>query len=112
MKTLVWDSSFKRAFKRLIRKNPQLKNKIFAVLELLIENPYNPTLKAHKLKGQPFPAFERRGLRLTAFRGQLNGLWACWVEYDCRIIYTFQSNDDSEEELILLIDIGTHDEVY
>ena len=94
MKTLVWDSSFERAFKRLIRKNPQLKNKIFAVLELLIENPYNPTLKAHKLKGQ------------------LNGLWACWVEYDCRIIYTFQSNDDSEEELILLIDIGTHDEVY
>ncbi|MDJ0590352.1 MAG: type II toxin-antitoxin system mRNA interferase toxin, RelE/StbE family [Pleurocapsa sp. MO_226.B13] len=71
MRTLVWDSSFKRAFKRSVRKNPQLKTKIFVVLELLLENPYNPTLKAHKLKGR------------------LDGLWACWVEYDCRIIYTF-----------------------
>ena len=94
MRTLVWDSSFKRAFKRSIRKNPQLKTKIFVVLELLLENPYNPTLKAHKLKGR------------------LDGLWACWVEYDCRIIYTFKFVDDSEEESILLIDIGTHDEVY
>lgn len=94
MRDLVWDSSFKRAFKRVVRKNPQLKNKIFVVLELLIENPYNPTLKSHKLKGK------------------LDGLWACWVEYDCRIIYTFRSKDNSEEECILLIDIGTHDEVY
>ena len=63
-------------------------------LELLLENPYNPILKAHKLKGK------------------LDGLWACCVEYDCRIIYTFKSKDNSEEEFILLIDIGTHDEVY
>lgn len=94
MRTLVWDNSFKRAFKRLIRKNPQLKTKIFVVLELLVENPYNPSNKAHKLKGK------------------LEGLWACWVEYDCRIVYTFKSNDNSQEESILLIDIGTHDEVY
>ncbi len=59
----------------------------------LLENPYHPTLKAHKLKGK------------------LEGLWACWVEYDCRIVYTFKSNDNSQEESILLIDIGTHDEV-
>lgn len=52
MRTLVWDNSFKRAFKRLIRKNPQLKTKIFVVLELLVENPYNPILKTHKLKGK------------------------------------------------------------
>ncbi len=94
MRTLVWDNSFKRAFKRLIRKNPQLKTKILVVLELLLENPYNPTLKAHKLKGK------------------LDGLWACWVEYDCRIIYTFKLKANSGSEFILLIDIGTHDEVY
>lgn len=70
MRTVVWNNSFKRAYKHLIRKNPQLKTKIFVILELLLENPYNPTLKAHKLKGR------------------LNGLWACWVEYDCRIIYS------------------------
>ena len=45
-------------------------------------------------------------------RGKLDGLWTCSVEYDCRIIYTFEQGSDNENEIILLIDIGTHDEVY
>ena len=94
MRTLVWDNSFRRAFKRVVRKNPLLESTIFAVLELLVNDPFAPSLKAHKL------------------RGQLEGLWACWVEYDCRIIYTFQQDNEAGEELIVLIDIGTHDEVY
>ncbi|BAY13030.1 type II toxin-antitoxin system RelE/ParE family toxin [Calothrix sp. NIES-2098] len=94
MRVLFWDSSFKRAFRRVIRKNPRLEETIFEVLELLVADPFAPTLKAHKLKGD------------------LEGLWACWVEYDCRIIYTFQANPDEDEDAILLIDIGTHDEVY
>jgi mRNA interferase YafQ len=94
MRSLVWENSFKRAFKRVIRKNPQLQEKIFAVLELLLFDPFSSPLKAHKLKGQ------------------LEGLWACWVEYDCRIIYTFRTESGSREEMIVLIDIGTHDEVY
>ncbi len=93
MRILIWDSSFRRAFKRVVRKNPQLE-RIFEILELLVAEPFAPTLRAHKL------------------RGQLEGLWACWVEYDCRILYTFQQDPDSDEELIVLIDIGTHDEVY
>lgn len=94
MRTLVWDSSFRRTFKGAVRKNPKLEDRIFEVLELLVDDPFAPPLKAHKLKGQ------------------LEGLWACWVEYDCRIIYTFGQETDSDEELIVLIDIGTHDEVY
>ncbi|MBD2298103.1 type II toxin-antitoxin system mRNA interferase toxin, RelE/StbE family [Nostoc sp. FACHB-190] len=94
MRVLVWDSSFKRAFKRVIRKNPRLEEKIFEVLELLVADPFTHSLKSHKLKGD------------------LEGLWACWVEYDCRIIYTFQPNPDNDEDMIVLIDIGTHDEVY
>lgn len=94
MRVLVWDSSFKRAFKRVLRKNPRLEEAIFEVLELLVTDPFAPTLKSHKLKGD------------------LEGLWACWVEYDCRIIYTFQPNPDEDEDTIVLIDIGTHDEVY
>ncbi len=94
MRTLVWDSSFRRAFKRAVRKNPKLEERIFEILELLVDDPFAPSLKAHKLKGQ------------------LEGLWGCWVEYDCRIIYTFGQDTDSDEELIVLIDIGTHDEVY
>nr|WP_244141905.1 type II toxin-antitoxin system YafQ family toxin [aff. Roholtiella sp. LEGE 12411] len=45
-------------------------------------------------------------------KGELEGLWACWVEYDCRIVYTFDTNNDTNEEMIVLMDIGTHDEVY
>ena len=91
---LIWDKSFKRAFKRIVRKNPQLEDKILAVLELLENDPFTNSLKSHKL------------------RGQLDGLWACSVEYDCRIIYTFEQGSDNDNGIILLIDIGTHDEVY
>lgn len=94
MRILVWDGSFKRAFKRVVGKNPQLEVKIFAVLELLAVAPFSQSLKSHKL------------------RGPLEGLWAYWVEYDCRIIYTLKENTDSGEHTIVLIDIGSHDEVY
>ncbi|MDJ0618469.1 MAG: type II toxin-antitoxin system mRNA interferase toxin, RelE/StbE family [Calothrix sp. MO_192.B10] len=92
--SLVWDNSFKRAFKRLIKKNPQLQDRVFEVLEQLADNPFTPSLKSHKLTGQ------------------LEGLWSCSVTYDCRIIYTFKEDEALEDNLIVLIDIGTHDEVY
>ncbi|MFB2877481.1 type II toxin-antitoxin system YafQ family toxin [Floridanema aerugineum] len=92
--TLVWDNSFRRAFKRLVRKNPQMQEKIFEVLEVLDADPFSPSLKSHKL------------------RGNLDGLWACWVEYNCRIIFSLVTDEESGEELIVLIDIGSHDEVY
>ena len=40
------------------------------------------------------------------------GLWACYVEYDCRIVFTFEKDPDTEKKLIVLVDIGSHDEVY
>jgi mRNA interferase YafQ len=91
---LVWDNSFRRAFKRLVRKNPQLQDKIFEILEVLDADPFAPGIKSHKL------------------RGNLEGLWACWVEYDCRIVFSFTTDEASGSELIVLIDIGSHDEVY
>jgi mRNA-degrading endonuclease YafQ of YafQ-DinJ toxin-antitoxin module len=42
----------------------------------------------------------------------LSGAWAFSVEYYCRIIFNFESNPETQEEEINLIDIGTHDEVY
>lgn len=94
MKTLVLASSFKRAFKRLVRRQPELQEKIEQQLALLATNPFDPLLQTHKLKGK------------------LSGAWACSVEYDCRIVFNFIENQESSEEEILLIDIGTHDEVY
>ena len=94
MTRLVWETSFKRAFKRVTRRSPQLADRVFQVLGRLIENPSDPVLKTHKLSGR------------------LSGLWACWVEYDCRVIFAFKPDPAGGEKLILLVDIGAHDEVY
>ena len=100
MRKLAWNGSFRRAFKRETRRDRFLQERIFSVLDQLARDPFLPTLKTHKLSGQ------------------LQGLWACWVEYDCRIIFAFQKGLSVEtepqtgEESIVLIDLGTHDEVY
>ncbi|MBM2817095.1 MAG: addiction module toxin, RelE/StbE family [Ignavibacteria bacterium] len=94
MRELAWHSSFIRAFKKCTKKNSQLKIDIETTLELLQEDPYNPMLKTHKL------------------HGNLNDCWACCIDFDNRIVFTFATNPDTEEEIIALIDIGTHDEVY
>ena len=46
------------------------------------------------------------------YKGELLGLRACSCGYDCRIIFAIETDEDSKEKVILLLDIGTHDEVY
>lgn len=72
-----------------IGRNPDLKPKITQALETFAGNPYHPYLRTHKLSGK------------------LRGLWAFVVAYDCRIVFQFL-----DEQNVLLIDIGKHDEVY
>jgi mRNA interferase YafQ len=64
MRKLVWDTSFRNAFKRQIYKNSDLEDKIFEGLAKFVENPFSSSLKTHKLSGL------------------LRGLWTCRVEYD------------------------------
>jgi len=94
MRQVLFASSFKRAFKRLTRRQPRLQTQIEDRLRLLAENPFAPSLQTHRLKGK------------------LSGAWACSVEYDCRIVFNFVENPETGEDDILLIDIGSHDEVY
>lgn len=93
MRRLIWDTSFRRAFKKRTRNDDYLKTRIFETLDHLVIDPFRPALRTHKLKGQ------------------LDGLWSCWVEYDCRIIFFFEP-DPASEDAIVLIDIGSHDDVY
>lgn len=56
MRRLIWDSSFKRAFKRHTRRNPALRKRILDTLATLLENPFTPSLPApenknHELDG-------------------------------------------------------------
>ncbi len=94
MITLNWSSSYKRSFRKAIKKDKGLNDRILTAMKLLEEDPFHPKLKSHKLKGI------------------LEDNWACSVEYDLRIIFTFVKNPQSDETEILLMDIGTHEEVY
>jgi len=92
--TLVWSASFVRAFRRIGRRDPQLTSKAKKTLELLSKDSSHPALRTHKLKGK------------------LAGSWACSVDYDTRIVFDFVQDLNSQEEEILLLTIGSHDEVY
>jgi mRNA interferase YafQ len=91
---VVWSSGFTRSFKKITKRNLQLRDRITEVLSLLAEDPFTPSLKSHKLTGN------------------LEGLWSCSVAYDCRVIFEFSEEDDVLEIFILLVNIGVHDEVY
>jgi mRNA-degrading endonuclease YafQ of YafQ-DinJ toxin-antitoxin module len=71
-----------------------LQARIERALQQLAEDPFYPTLHIHKLKGD------------------LAGAWACTVDYDNRILFEFAQNPESGEQEILLLTMGTHDEVY
>ena len=94
MRTLIWGRSFIRAFKRTAKRNKKLRQAIEETLRLLAEDPWAARLASHKLKGK------------------LAGSWACTVTYDLRIVFDFVDDEESELDGILLMDIGSHDEVY
>jgi addiction module RelE/StbE family toxin len=94
VRNLVWSAGFVRKFKRLTKKNPQLRSQVEKVLQLLTENHFDSSLHTHKLKGD------------------LDGVWSCSVDYDNRILFEFVTNSDSGEEEIFLLTLGSHDDVY
>ena len=92
MRRVVPASSFRRAYKHFVAKHPSMQAGIQIVLEKLSIDPFQPSLETHKLKGK------------------LKGSFACSAGYDLRIVFDFTKNDPEDD--ILLIEIGTHDEVY
>ncbi len=91
---VVWSSGFKRSFKKVTKRNSQLKDQIVETLIRLTDDPFTPALKSHKLSGN------------------LDSFWSCSVAYDCRIVFKFSEDEQLFEMTIVLIDIGSHDEVY
>ena len=94
MRQLVLTPKFKRAYRKFTRRDKKLRQRIDDTLRQLEKDVFAPSLSVHKLSGT------------------LSGLWACSCGYDCRIIFSIESDPASNEEVIVLLDIGTHDEVY
>jgi len=86
---IAFSSSFKKAFKKKIKRNKELEKLFWEKLKIFIENPFTPQLKTHKLSGE------------------LRNLWSFSLEYDLRVLFFF-----AEENKVVLVDIGTHEEVY
>jgi len=92
---LVLSKAFVKSYQKFTGKNEALKTSISKALHKLEHNAYDPALRTHKLSGK------------------LVSYLACSCGYDCRIIFTIEkdiSNPDAEN--IILLDIGTHDDVY
>ncbi len=87
---LVKDDNYQRKERKFFKKHGHLVDKYADVLIKLKTDPFDASLKTHRLKGD------------------LKEFYSCSLTYDYRIICIFLIHD----ETIVLVDIGNHDEVY
>ena len=90
MYDLVWTSGFTRAAKKFVNQHRELRSKFADVLRELEIDPFQPHLKYHHLTGK------------------LKGIQAVSITHNYRITLTAMITDKE----IILLDIGSHDEVY
>lgn len=94
MRELVLTAKFKRSYRKFAGKDKILQRHIEDSLIQMNQDVFAGSLGTHKLSGE------------------LAGLWACSCGYDCRIVFTLEADENTGQEVIVLLDIGTHDEVY
>ena len=88
--SITTSEKFLRQSSKFFRKHPDLKTRFAATVSALQQDPFQPGLGLHQLTGK------------------LSGCHAVRLTYSCRITLTLLI---TEKEIILL-DIGSHDEVY
>jgi addiction module RelE/StbE family toxin len=91
-RSLLRSSAFIRRARDVLKKYPQRSADLQSTLDLLATDCFHPRLKTHRLKAE------------------LEGCWACSAAYDLRLIFKFVEYQGAEA--ILLLTIGTHEEVY
>jgi mRNA-degrading endonuclease YafQ of YafQ-DinJ toxin-antitoxin module len=89
MVKVSFSSSFQRALKKRIKGSTELESRFWTKLEVFTNNPFDPSLRTHKLSGK------------------LKDLWSFSVEYNQRVLFYFTDDGNA-----VFIDIGNHDEVY
>ena len=91
MFTIESTQPFDKKFNKLVKNNSILKKRIFKSLGFLSDNPKHPGLRTHQINDSDF-----------------GKVWSSWVAPDLRIFWQY----DGDKIIILLLDIGNHDEVY
>lgn len=85
---VLFHRQFKKSYKKRIAPHPKLVARFTERLTLFIENPVHPELQTHHLVGEK--------IRLMAFS----------ITGDIRVVYR------QEKDVVLFLDIGTHNQVY
>lgn len=85
---LELESAFSRRSKKLLKKNPSLKVSHETLLAKLLNNPFDPSLHTHTLTGD------------------MKGKYACSLTHELRVVFRLY------DDIVHLLDIGSHDEVY
>ena len=93
MRLLVLTPKFKRAFRKFVKRNINLQQRIEDTLQQMEADVFAPNLGTHKLSGN------------------LDCLQSCSCGYDCRIVFSIEQDTATDSEVIVLLDIGTHGEV-
>jgi mRNA-degrading endonuclease YafQ of YafQ-DinJ toxin-antitoxin module len=87
---LIYPNSYIRRAKKFLGKHPEIHNQYRKTLELLELNPYHPSLRLHSLDGR------LKGLSSVSINMRY------WIVLELEI----------QDEVIILINIGNHDQVY
>lgn len=90
MYTLFWTAHFSRSAKKFSKRHPELRKKIATLLRDLEKDPFQPHLDYHHLGGKQ------------------TGIQSVSITDRYRITLTVVIT----KKEIMLLDIGTHDEVY
>lgn len=85
---IEYSPGYLRQAKKIAKKYPHLKKTYTNLLEKLLINPFDPALHTHPLKGN------------------LKGKYACSLTQDLRVVFKLY------DDIVHLLYIGSHDEVY
>lgn len=88
---VIWDERFKRIFKKFIKKHPDIIDEFKFKLDIFCIDPFDPALKTHSLQGD------------------LKGLYAARITYQYRLVFAFTNQSRTS---VVLVSIGSHEEVY
>ena len=88
--SLVITEQYAKRAARLIKRHPELKSQYLKTLQLLVANPFHPSLRLHALSGK------------------LTGLHSVSINISYRITLELMIQD----EQVIPVNVGDHDNVY
>jgi mRNA interferase YafQ len=94
VRKLITTPKFNRSLRKFTKRNSELRERVQKTIEQMTEDVFAANLDTHKLGGS------------------LDGINACSCGYDCRVLFSIEQDPETNSELIVLLDVGNHDDVY